>query len=275
MACARPSSCRRLRSGFRRTRRTSSHPASPGEDQDERGQGVLVTGGPSRASVPRGASQGAGAQAYRWCTSSGCNAARRPWGGAQQATAVYQHVQAARARTDLWSVTLAARSHSARTTRVPWVERIDVVANARLISVLRRRAVALSSARPRRSRCGRRLDGFAGLGLLPVSMSGRAPSWAQTLARIAAFAVRTAAGVTRYRGPRHVDEAQVAEASCRLWYAAPNSWRVEDQDGAYHVQDSEWTFLRDHAGRMQRLHSPSLGWASFGGHPTTRFGDPS
>jgi hypothetical protein len=104
-------------------------------------------------------------------------------------------------------------------------------------------------------------------------MSSEAPSWAQMLGRMAAFGVRTARGVTRYREPRGGDdEGRVDEGGCRFWYAAPNSWRVEDQDGVLHVQDSEWTYLRDHDGRMQRMHRPGLGWATFGGHPATLFG---
>jgi len=106
-----------------------------------------------------------------------------------------------------------------------------------------------------------------------VRITQEAPTWAQTLGRMAAFGVRTATGVTRYRDPRHVDDdGRVEEGGCRFWYAAPNSWRVEDQDGVCHVQDSEWTYLRDHAGRMQRMPGRTLGLATSNGHPATLFG---
>jgi hypothetical protein len=105
-------------------------------------------------------------------------------------------------------------------------------------------------------------------------MSQEAPSWAQTFGRMAAFGVRTATGAIRYRDPRHVDDdGRVEEGGCRFWFAAPNSWRVEDQDGVRHVQNSQWTHLRYHDGRMQRMPTPTTSWSTFG-HPATLFGTP-
>jgi hypothetical protein len=106
------------------------------------------------------------------------------------------------------------------------------------------------------------------------NMSQEAPTWAQTLGRMAAFGVRTATGAIRYRDSRHVDDdGQGEEGGCRFWFAAPDSWRVEDQDGVRHVQDLDWTYLRDHDGRMQRMQTPTMAWSTFG-HPATLIGSP-
>lgn len=107
-----------------------------------------------------------------------------------------------------------------------------------------------------------------------MAMDREPPSWAQALGRIAAFGVRTAVGVVEYRQPVDADEyGQDEEGSCRFWYAAPRSWRVEDQAGVRHVQDSEWAYLRRPGGGMLRLHRPTMGFADFGGHPATLLGN--
>jgi hypothetical protein len=48
---------------------------------------------------------------------------------------------------------------------------------------------------------------------------------------------------------------------------------VEDEGGVRHVQNDEWTYVRDGAGRMQRQPTSSIFWSFGGGHPAVLLGN--
>jgi hypothetical protein len=88
-------------------------------------------------------------------------------------------------------------------------------------------------------------------------MEADAPEWADLLGLVGSPDYRSASGVFVFRRVRSEDDPHPQEGSYRFWYVEPDSWRVEDGDGAWHVQNPERQWIRDPHGRMQRVAAAS------------------
>lgn len=99
-------------------------------------------------------------------------------------------------------------------------------------------------------------------------MSDDAPPWAHMLGRMAAVGCRTARGELRYREPGGGPDDEVAEGVVRFWHAAPDRWRIEDDDGVRYVRGTEGTFVPDGDGGMQRLGATTIVHLGGPGDPT-------
>lgn len=85
------------------------------------------------------------------------------------------------------------------------------------------------------------------------------PAWAQLVGRMAAaHACRTARGEMRFRDPDVHGRRAAREGVVRFWYAAPDRWRLEDDDGVRLVQGTEHSYHRDGEGRLQRRSAGTL-----------------
>ncbi len=104
-------------------------------------------------------------------------------------------------------------------------------------------------------------------------MVANVPEWADLLGRVASPSFRSASGVFVFRHVRSEDDPHPEEGSCQFWYIEPDRWRVEDHDGAWHVQNPERQWIRDPEGRMQRVASdPNRCWGD--NHPRNLLGIP-
>ena len=121
--------------------------------------------------------------------------------------------------------------------------------------------------------------GTSTLDSLPA-MGNKAPSWPHMLGRMAAVGARTATGALHFRDPGTPADPGIPErvdpreGACRFRYAAPDRWRVEDERGAWHVQDDHWVHLLDEHGLMQRMPNDAMIVALPLEHPQTLIGHP-
>ena len=94
-------------------------------------------------------------------------------------------------------------------------------------------------------------------------------SWAEAFGRMQAVGFSTVHGRMRYRTPSGED---VKEGEVEFWHQPPEKWRVEDEQGLWHLHDGQRLLIRTTGG--MELMSPTTSMSFRQEHPQTLFGTP-
>ncbi len=78
-----------------------------------------------------------------------------------------------------------------------------------------------------------------------------APTWAEMMGRTMAVAFDTAVGTLEWSDPE--EESPDDRGAIRFWFAQPDRWRIEDDDGPFVVRGADRTVVRRRPGVMAEL----------------------
>ncbi len=83
-----------------------------------------------------------------------------------------------------------------------------------------------------------------------------APTWAEMMGRMMAVSFDSAAGMLEWSDPE--EEPLGDRGAIRFWFAHPDRWRIEDEDGPFLIKGEDRALLRRASGVMAEL-SPDHG----------------
>jgi hypothetical protein len=90
-------------------------------------------------------------------------------------------------------------------------------------------------------------------------------TWPEAFGRMQAVGFYTATGKIRWRLPSE----SVPHGELRFWHRVPDWWRVEDENGVWHVKDGQRQLVRTQ-GRMEDMSTAAITFSA--NHPRTLFG---